>query len=168
MATLGINGFGRNGRFVFRAAAANLEITVKGINEPFKDIEYMVYQLKYGSVHKQLASTVACKKDGDKEFLVVNGQDVCVFHAKDPASIPSGACGASYVCESIGVFTVKEKAGLHIKGGCKRVSTSAPPKDAATIYGVGVNREEYKTSDKVVSNASCTQVVGCVGQSRSP
>ena len=158
MATLGINSFGRICRLVFRAAVANPEIAVKGINEPFMDIEYMVYQLKYDSVHKQLAGTVACKKDGDKEFLVVNGQDVCAFHAKDPASIPSEACGgrASYVCESTGIFTAKEKAGLHIKGGCKRVIISAPSKDAVPIYGVGINREEYKTCDTVVSNASCT------------
>jgi len=156
MATLGINGFGRIGRLVFRAASANPEISVKGINDPFMDLEYMVYQLKYDSVHKQFAGTVACKKDGDKEFLVVNGQDVCVFHEKDPTAIPWGACGANYVCESTGVFTAKEKAELHIKGGCKKVIISAPPKDAVPIYVVGVNHEEYKTTDTVVSNASCT------------
>merc|ERR1712050_1403 len=109
-----------------------------------------------GSVHKQFAGTVACKKDGDKEFLVVNGQDICVFHEKDPASIPWGAYGANYVCESTGVFTAKEKAELHIKGGCKRVIISAPPKDAVPIYVVGVNHTDYQTSDTVVSNASCT------------
>merc|ERR1711953_760828 len=120
------------------------------------DLEYMVYQLKYDSVHKQFAGTVACKKDGDKEFLVVNGKDICVFHEKDPASIPWGACGADYVCESTGVFTAQEKAELHIKGGCKKVIISAPPKDAVPIYVVGVNHTEYKSSDTVVSNASCT------------
>merc|ERR1712050_29110 len=73
-----------------------------------------------------------------------------------PASIPWGTCGANYVCESTGVFTAKEKAELHIKGGCKRVIISAPPKDAVPIYVVGVNHNEYKTSDTVVSNASCT------------
>merc|ERR1719217_701252 len=96
------------------------------------------------------------KKEGDAEFLVVNGKDIKVFHEKDPAAIPWGACGANYVCESTGVFTAKEKAELHIKGGCKRVIISAPPKDAVPIYVVGVNHEEYKTSDTVVSNASCT------------
>merc|ERR1712233_220279 len=120
------------------------------------DLEYMVYQLKYDSVHKQFAGTIASKTEGGKEFLVVNGKDVCVFHEKDPASIPWGACGANYVCESTGVFTAKEKAELHIKGGCKRVIISAPPKDAVPIYVVGVNHTEYKTSDTVVSNASCT------------
>jgi len=99
---------------------------------------------------------VAHKKEGDKEFLVVNGTDICVFHEKDPAAIPWGACGANYVCESTGVFTAQEKAELHIKGGCKKVIISAPPKDAVPIYVVGVNHTEYKTSDTVVSNASCT------------
>jgi len=88
--------------------------------------------------------------------LVVDGVDVCVFHEKDPAAIPWGACGATYVCESTGVFTEKPKAELHIKGGCKKVIISAPPKDAVPIYVVGVNHTEYKTSDTVVSNASCT------------
>jgi len=156
MATMGINGFGRIGRLVFRAASANPEMTVKGVNDPFMDLEYMVYQLKYDSVHKQFPGTVACKKEGDKEFLIVNGQDVCVFHEKDPSAIPWGACGANYVCESTGVFTAQEKAELHIKGGCKKVIISAPPKDAVPIYVVGVNHTEYKTSDTVVSNASCT------------
>merc|ERR1712076_64367 len=81
---------------------------------------------------------------------------VCVYHEKDPASIPWGTCGADYVCESTGVFTAQEKAELHIKGGCKKVIISAPPKDAVPIYVVGVNHTEYKTSDTVVSNASCT------------
>merc|ERR1712060_1040647 len=79
-----------------------------------------------------------------------------VFHEKDPASIPWGSVGADYVCESTGVFTAKEKAELHMKGGCKKVIISAPPKDAVPIYVVGVNHTEYKTSDTVVSNASCT------------
>merc|ERR1712137_361312 len=82
--------------------------------------------------------------------------DIAVFHEKDPASIPWGACGAEYVCESTGVFTAKEKAGLHIKGVCKKVIISAPPKDTVPIYVMGVNHTEYKSSDTVVSNASCT------------
>jgi glyceraldehyde 3-phosphate dehydrogenase len=155
-AGMGINGFGRIGRLVFRAAMANPDVSVKGVNDPFMDVEYMVYQLKYDSVHKQYPGTVAFKKDGDKEFLVVNGQDVAIFHEKDPTAIPWGSCGADYVCESTGVFTAKEKAELHIKGGCKKVIISAPPKDAVPIYVVGVNHTDYKTSDTVVSNASCT------------
>merc|ERR1719222_717694 len=120
------------------------------------DLEYMVYQLKYDSVHKQFEGTIATKTDGDKEYLVVNGNDIAVFHEKDPAAIPWGSQGVAYVCESTGVFTLKEKAELHLKGGAKRVIISAPPKDAVPIYVMGVNNTEYKPSDTVVSNASCT------------
>jgi glyceraldehyde 3-phosphate dehydrogenase len=153
---MGINGFGRIGRLVFRAASVHAEMEVKGVNDPFMDLEYMVYQLKYDSVHGRFPAEISCKKDGDKEFLVVGGKDICVFHEKDPSAIPWGACGANYVCESTGVFTAQEKAELHIKGGCKKVIISAPPKDAVPIYVVGVNHTDYKTSDTVVSNASCT------------
>merc|ERR1712050_536253 len=90
------------------------------------------------------------------EYLVVNGNKIRVFHEKEPGQIPWGACGAAYICESTGVFTEKAKAELHIKGGAKKVIISAPPKDAVPIYVVGVNHTEYKTSDTVVSNASCT------------
>merc|ERR1712079_590199 len=152
----GINGFGRIGRLVFRAAVANPDITVKAVNDPFMDLKYMVYQLKYDSVHKRFPGEIAVKEEGGKEFLVVNGVEIAIFHEKDPASIPWGAAGAEYVCESTGVFTAQEKAELHIKGGCKKVIISAPPKDAVPIYVVGVNHEEYKTTDTVVSNASCT------------
>merc|ERR1719356_1516777 len=156
-ATMGINGFGRIGRLVFRAAAANPEIDLKGVNDPFMDLEYMVYQLKYDSVHKRFDGTVATRTDQGKEFLVINGKDIQVFHEKDPAAIPWGSCGADYICESTGVFTQKEKAELHIKGGAKRVIISAPPKDAVPIYVVGVNQTDYDPrGDTVVSNASCT------------
>jgi len=153
---MGINGFGRIGRLVFRAGMANPEVSMKAINDPFMELDYMVYLLKYDSVHGGFDGTIAMKKDGGKEFLVVNGTDVCVFHEKDPAAIGWGAAGAEYVCESTGVFTAKEKAELHIKGGCKKVIISAPPKDAVPIYVVGVNHKDYKAADTVVSNASCT------------
>merc|ERR1712072_1496413 len=100
--------------------------------------------------------TIALKEDGGNDFLVVNGRDIRVFHEKDPASIKWGEVGATYVCESTGVFTEKAKAELHIAGGCKKVIISAPPKDAVPIYVVGVNHTDYQTSDTVVSNASCT------------
>jgi len=156
MATMGINGFGRIGRLVFRAAVANPDITVKAVNDPFMDLKYMVYQLKYDSVHGKFPGTIAIKEDAGKEFLVVNGADIQIFHEKDPASIPWGASGADYICESTGVFTAQEKAELHLKGGAKKVIISAPPKDAVPIYVVGVNHKDYKASDTVVSNASCT------------
>merc|ERR1712048_794231 len=120
------------------------------------DLEYMVYQLKYDSVHKRFPGTIATKKEGDKNFLVVNGKDIQVFAEKDPAAIPWGAVGATYVCESTGVFTAKEKAALHIKGGCKKVIISAPPKDSVPMFVVGVNHEKYTKDLTVVSNASCT------------
>jgi len=169
MPGFGINGFGRIGRLVFRAASANSDVTVKGVNDPFMDLEYMVYQLKYDSVHKRFPGTIASKTVEGKEFLVVNGTDIAVFHEKDPASIPWGEIGATYVCESTGVFTQKEKAELHIQGGAKKVIISAPPKDAVPIYVMGVNHTEYKTTDTVVSNASCTTnclapLVKCVDQ----
>merc|ERR1712039_707433 len=150
------NGFGRIGRLVFRAAMANPDVKVTGINDPFMDLDYMVYMLKYDSVHRRYPGTISTKEEGGKKFLVVDDKPIQIFAEKDPAAIPWGACGANYVCESTGVFTAKEKAELHIKGGCKRVIISAPPKDAVPIYVVGVNHTEYQTSDTVVSNASCT------------
>jgi len=156
-ATLGINGFGRIGRLVFRAANANAEATVKAINEPFMDLTYMVYQLKYDSVHKRFPGTIASRSVDGKDFLVVNGEDIAVFHEKDPTAIPWGAAGVAYVCESTGIFTEKAKAELHIAGGAKRVIISAPPKDAVPIYVVGVNHTDFNPAvDTVVSNASCT------------
>merc|ERR1712060_585914 len=107
---MGINGFGRIGRLVFRAAIANPEIRVKAVNDPFMDLKYMVYQLKYDSVHGTFPGTIETRSQGDKEFLVVNGAYIQIFHEKDPASIPWGAAGAAYICESTGVFTAQEKA----------------------------------------------------------
>merc|ERR1712048_6976 len=109
-----------------------------------------------GSVHGRFKGIIESKKEGGKDFLLVDGVKIRVFHEKDPASIPWGSCGADFVCESTGVFTAKEKAELHIKGGAKKVIISAPPKDSVPIYVVGVNHSEYKKEDTVVSNASCT------------
>merc|ERR1711988_2077381 len=109
-----------------------------------------------GSVHKAFAGTVEMTKEGDKEFLVVNGEKIQVFHEKDPGSIPWGSSGADYVCESTGIFTDEPKAKLHCGGGCKKVIISAPPKDAVPMYVMGVNNTKYTGSDTVVSNASCT------------
>jgi len=153
---MGINGFGRIGRLVFRAAVANPEVQVKAVNDPFMDLKYMVYQLKYDSVHKRFPGEIFEEVVDGTEYLNINGNRVQVFHEKDPSSIGWGAVGAEYVCESTGVFTQKEKAELHIKGGAKKVIISAPPKDDVPIYVMGVNHKDYKTSDTVVSNASCT------------
>merc|ERR1711981_558270 len=135
----------------------NPEAKVVAINEPFMDLAYMVYQLKYDSVHKRFPGTVSSKQDGGKDILVVNGEEIRVFHEKDPTAIGWGETGVQYVCESTGVFTEKAKAELHLKGGAKRVIISAPPKDAVPIYVVGVNHTEFNpAADTVVSNASCT------------
>merc|ERR1719267_346101 len=98
--TLGINGFGRIGRLVFRAASANAESSIPAINEPFMDLTYMVYQLKYDSVHGRFPGTIATKQDGGKDFLIINGVEIAVFHEKDPAAIPWASAGVEYVCES--------------------------------------------------------------------
>jgi glyceraldehyde 3-phosphate dehydrogenase len=151
-AKMGINGFGRIGRLVFRAAMANPNVTVVAVNDPFMDLEYMVYMLKYDSVHKMYPGTVE-KGEG---CLIVDGKTVTIFAEKDPASIPWGKAGADYVCESTGVFCDKPKAGLHLGGGCKKVIISAPPKDDVPMFVCGVNHTEYKSDLQVVSNASCT------------
>jgi glyceraldehyde 3-phosphate dehydrogenase len=156
-AVLGINGFGRIGRLVFRAATANPNAKIAAVNEPFMDLTYMVYQLKYDSVHKRFPGTITGETTDGKDFLVVNGEKIAVFHEKDPTAIPWGSSGVAYVCESTGIFTEKAKAELHIKGGAKRVIISAPPKDAVPIYVVGVNHTDFNpANDTVVSNASCT------------
>jgi glyceraldehyde 3-phosphate dehydrogenase len=154
-AGLGINGFGRIGRLVFRAAAANGDINITAVNDPFMPLDYMIYQLAYDSVHGAFKGTIDSKTTDGKEYLVVNGRDIAVFHEKDPTAIPWGQTGTDYVCESTGVFTAKAKAELHIKGGAKKVIISAPSADSP-MYVMGVNNTDYKKEDTVVSNASCT------------
>ncbi|GLD96435.1 hypothetical protein PINS_up005124 [Pythium insidiosum] len=149
---IGINGFGRIGRLVARAALANPETTVVAINDPFMDLDYLVYLFKYDSTHGPYPGTVEAK-DGK---LVVDGHVIHIFAERDPASIPWGTAGATYVCESTGVFTTTEKALLHVQGGAKKVIISAPPKDATPMYVMGVNHTKYDGSANVVSNASCT------------
>lgn len=148
---MGINGFGRIGRLVFRAAIENPAVEVCGINDPFIDLEYMTYMLKYDSVHGHFQGTVAV--EGDK--LVVNGKKIAVFAAMKAEEIPWSSCGAEYIVESTGVFTDTEKASAHFKGGAKKVVISAPSKDAP-MFVMGVNNNTYKKDMNVVSNASCT------------
>ena len=148
---VGINGFGRIGRLVFRAAVDNPEVEIVGINDPFIALDYMVYMLKYDTVHGRFKGEVTI----EDEKLVVNGKKVSVFGCMDPAEIPWSSCGAEYVVESTGVFTVTEKASAHFKGGAKKVVISAPSKDAP-MFVMGVNHDKYNKDMKVVSNASCT------------
>ena len=151
---LGINGFGRIGRLTFRSAFTEnaSKAKVMAINDPFMDIDYLVYLLKYDSVHGRFECDVT-KADGG---IKVNGHFVRVFKETDPTKIGWGAAGADYICESTGVFTSQDTASLHLKGGAKKAIISAPPKDNVPIFVFGVNHQKYDTKMTVVSNASCT------------
>jgi glyceraldehyde 3-phosphate dehydrogenase len=151
MIKVGINGFGRIGRLVFRAAQERNDIQVVAVNDPFLDLDYLIYMLKYDTVHGQFKGT-AENKDGK---LIVNGKEVKFFAEKDPANIAWGAAGADYIVESTGVFTTIDKAKAHLAGGAKKVIISAPSADAP-MFVCGVNLEAYKADMDIVSNASCT------------
>jgi len=148
---VGINGFGRIGRLVMRAATQHKEISVVAVNDPFMDVEYMDYMFKYDSTHGQFKGTVH-HKEGK---LIINDQEIAVYDKKNPEEIPWGKHGADYVIESTGIFLTIEKASLHIKGGAKHVVITAPSNDAP-IFVMGVNHTKYNKSIPVVSNASCT------------
>jgi len=151
MVKVGINGFGRIGRLVLRAAMDKGGVEVVAINDPFIPLDYMVYMFKYDSTHGRFKGEVAVA--GDK--LVINGKEIAVFGERDPTAIPWGSAGADYVVESTGVFTTTEKASAHLQGGAKKVIISAPSADAP-MFVMGVNEDSYTTDMKVVSNASCT------------
>jgi glyceraldehyde 3-phosphate dehydrogenase len=148
---IGINGFGRIGRMVFKASLARDDIQVVAVNDPFTDPEYMAYQFKYDSTHGCFKGTVS-SVDGN---LVVNGTTIKVFAEKDPAAIPWGENGVDYVAECTGVFRELDTASAHLKGGAKRVLISAPSK-TAPMFVMGVNHTDLKADQTVVSNASCT------------
>ncbi len=151
MVKLGINGFGRIGRLVFRASVERGNVQVVAINDPFIDLDYMVYMLKYDSVHGRFKGEVSVK-DGK---LIVNGKEVVVYNSMKPEEIAWGAAGADYVVESTGVFTTVDTASAHLQGGAKKVVISAPSADAK-MFVMGVNHNEYTKDMVVVSNASCT------------
>jgi len=148
---VGINGFGRIGRIVFRNAVEHNEVNVVAVNDPFIEPKYAAYMLKYDSQHGQFKGTIEVKEDA----LIVNGQEVKFYMKRDPAEIPWSDTGAHYIVESTGVFTTTEKASAHLKGGAKKVVISAPSADAP-MYVMGVNNESYKSDIPVISNASCT------------
>lgn len=151
---LGINGFGRIGRLVFRAAISQPEaFDVVAINDPFIDLDYMVYMIKYDTVHGRFAGNVSAENGK----LAVDGKFINVYAFKEPAKIPWGTYGAEYIVESTGVFCTTALAGQHLAAGAKKVVISAPAKDAETpTFVCGVNLEIYDRSMDVVSNASCT------------
>lgn len=148
---IGINGFGRIGRFVFRVASAKDNVEVVGINDLI-DVEYMAYMLKYDSTHGLFDGTVEVK-DGK---LVVNGQAIRVTSERNPADLKWNEVGAEYVVESTGLFLTKEKAQGHIDAGAKKVVMSAPSKDDTPMFVMGVNNDAYSNDMQFVSNASCT------------
>ena len=158
---IGINGFGRIGRLVFRAALNNPTAKIVGINDPFLDAEYMAYMLKYDSVHGRFRGTAKARINHPQPMqprnaqLLVDGQAVNVYAAMRPEEIPWRACGAEYIVESAGPFTKLENADGHLKAGAHKVVITAPSKDAP-MFVMGVNHHDYRKEMNVVSNASCT------------
>jgi len=148
---IGINGFGRIGRLVFRAAVAKENVEVVGINDLI-DVDYIAYMLKYDSTHGRFNGEVSV----DNGMLVVNGKKIRVTSEPNPADLKWGEVGAEYVVESTGLFLTKEKAQGHIQAGAKKVVMSAPSKDDTPMFVMGVNQESYTNDMDFVSNASCT------------
>jgi len=152
-AKIGINGFGRIGRLILRDCANRKDAEVVAINDPFIDVNYAAYMLKYDTIHGQFKGTI--KVEGD--HLVVNGKKIKWFSQKEPALIPWKEAGASIVCEATGVFTTTEACQAHLSAGAQKVVITAPAKDKETpTFVMGVNHKTYKPTMKVISNASCT------------
>ncbi len=149
---VGINGFGRIGRLVFRAGIGRDDIEFVGINDPFMTPDYMAYMLRYDTMHGQFDGTI----EYDENSITVNGKKVSFFACMNPADIPWGQVGAEYVVESTGLFLTQEKAQAHIDAGAKKVVMSAPSKDATPMFVMGVNQDTYTSDMTFVSNASCT------------
>lgn len=150
MVKIGINGFGRIGRVVFRAAQARPDIDVVGIND-LLDADYMAYMLKYDSTHGRFDGTVEVQNGA----LVVNGKSIRITSERDPANLKWGDVGAEVIVESTGLFLTQETAHKHIEAGAKRVVMTGPPKDDTPMFVMGVNHHNY-AGQPIVSNASCT------------
>ena len=150
MVKMGINGFGRIGRLVFRAAVARKNVEIVGINDLF-DAEYLAYMLKYDSTHGAFKGDL--KVEGNN--LIVNGKKIRGTAEKDPANLKWNDVGADYVVESTGLFTTMEPCQGHLKAGAKKVIISAPSADAP-MFVMGVNHKSYKKDMNIISNASCT------------
>jgi glyceraldehyde 3-phosphate dehydrogenase len=150
---IGINGFGRIGRLVFRAAMSQTDtFEVVGVNDPFMTPDYCAYMLKYDTVHGRYAGTVSHTDNG----IVVDGNEVKFFAERSPADIPWGKIGVDYVVDATGIFYTKETAQAHIDGGAKKVIYTGPSKDDTPMFVCGVNLDTYTPDMKFVSNASCT------------
>ena len=149
---VGIKGFGRIGRLVFRAGISRPDIEFVGINDPFMTPDYMAYMLRYDTMHGQFQGEISYTDHS----IIVNGKEVSFFAEMDPKNIPWGKVGAEYVVESTGQFLTKEKAQAHIDAGAKKVVMSAPSKDDTPMFVMGVNNTAYDPGMNFVSNASCT------------
>lgn len=150
MVKIGINGFGRIGRLAFRVAVSRKNVQVVAIND-LLEVDYLAYLLKFDSVHGKFEGEVSVK-DG---FLIVNGNKIRVTAERNPENLKWNEVGADYIIESTGFYTTLETAGLHIKGGAKKVIISAPSNDAKTFV-MGVNHKTMLATDVIMSNASCT------------
>lgn len=149
---VGINGFGRIGRNVFRAALNSNDVQIVAVND-LTDVKTLAHLLKYDTTHGKLDATVEA---GEGE-LIVNGRSIKVFAERDPGNLPWASVGAEIVIESTGIFTAKEKASLHLKGGAKKVIISAPASDEDITIVLGVNEDKYDpAAHTIISNASCT------------
>jgi glyceraldehyde 3-phosphate dehydrogenase len=149
---IGINGFGRIGRLVMRAAQHDPMVNIVAVNDPFIPTSYMEYMFGFDTTHGPYSGTVNVVDDSN---IAIDGKTIRVFGERDPANIKWGDAGADYVVESTGVFTSLDKASAHLKGGAKKVIISAPSNDAP-MFVMGVNQETYNSSMNIVSNASCT------------
>ena len=149
---IGINGFGRIGRLVFRAALTHDDVEVVAVNDPFMTPDYMAYMLRYDSVHGKFPGEVSYEDNA----LVVDGHKVTVFTEKEVGDIPWSTVGAEYICECTGQHLTKEKCQGHIDAGAKHVIMGAPSKDDTPMFVMGVNNKKYTSDMTFVSNASCT------------
>ena len=148
---VGINGFGRIGRLVFRVLAERENVEVVGIND-LVEPDYLAYMLKYDSVHGTFKGEVAVEGN----TLIVNGQKIRITAEKDPANLKWNEVGADYIVEATGIFMTKETAGKHIEAGAKKVILTGPSKDDTPMFVMGVNHEKLTAEDTIISNASCT------------
>ena len=149
---IGINGFGRIGRLVFRVGINNPDYEFVGINDPFMSPDYVAYMLKYDTVHGRFDGKISY----DESSITINGKKIAFFAERDPKDIPWGKVGAEYIADATGVFHSKDLAQAHLDGGAKKVIYTGPSKDDTPMFVCGVNLDKYRKDMNFVSNASCT------------
>ncbi|MCL1835598.1 MAG: type I glyceraldehyde-3-phosphate dehydrogenase [Oscillospiraceae bacterium] len=149
---MGINGFGRIGRLVYRASIDNPDVEILGINDPFMSPDYVAYMLKYDTMHGMFNGEIS----HDDSSITVNGKKVAFYDKRDPKDIPWGDIGVEYVADATGIFHSKDTAQAHLDGGAKKVIYTGPSKDDTPMFVCGVNLDKYTKDMNFVSNASCT------------